>query len=463
MVVRLNPDQVQKSMLLTGPLARRWYCALKRGATYRVLWQWTNDATDVPRLTSLRPVPNKPLIDENICSHVMSPQDALILARSRSSDSSHTVTTIHVQGLLVHKTVDISHGWCLWCAQVEQTNDRTTIPHLVRIYIPPELDWTQWSVGFPGPLCRIWIYDLHWVRLRAANGVSVKLMASALSRLEWAPSEPRGLAYPNNAQSPDKIRLFRRDCSHCNALWKSSDQDDAAPVDSLIGAVFLSAEHGVLDSDHSLFVRASIVKCLEFQWYTPENQCATTDRSKTSSLPPLKIYTRFLISDGSGCALVEFGRPSSENDYPTFSHASRSDAVDSLELARSLFGIDSVNWRRLCLVLERELSSSRQRSLGKSFFAVPLKSLTGLQKLSPLMFALRSYLTSATFLRTHKFHLKRLFPGSWKSSAGLWRLRQVRLREGANDGNPIGGPGQMISFVVPPLQLFRLLSIDNDF
>lgn len=269
MIVQLLPSQIHKSVLLTGSVARRWYCALKRGGTYRVVWEWLNDTTDVPRITSLQSVPINSPTDEVECSHVMSPQDALILSRSRSCNSDNTVTSINVEGLLVHKTVSTSHGCCLWCAQVDQRNDQTAISHLLQIDIPPELDWTQWSAGFPGPFYWIRIYDLHWVRLHSGNGMSVKLMASALSRIEWIPQHE--LPYLNHSEDPEKRRLYQRDCAHCRTLWKCVDVDEAShPMDRLIGTV--PAECSVLGSDHALSVRACIIKCLEFQWYASVGQ-----------------------------------------------------------------------------------------------------------------------------------------------------------------------------------------------
>ncbi|VDP67560.1 unnamed protein product [Echinostoma caproni] len=172
---------------------------------------------------------------------------------------------------------------------------------------------------------------------------------------------------------------------------------------------------------------------------------------------------RLLISDGSGCALVELSRPLSmaTTASPVLNDTNQSD-WGKLELVRTLLGLDPANWRRLCRALEGELYAQRHKH-PVGVLSVPLKTDERSPHFSPLQFALRAFLTSPAFLRPHIFTLERIVTGAaWKSTGNLWRLRQTRLQRNT-DENSADESGLLVRFAVPPLQLFHLIELSSDF
>ncbi|KAK4468950.1 hypothetical protein MN116_007614 [Schistosoma mekongi] len=261
-------------------------------------------------------------------------------------------------------------------------------------------------------------------------------------------------------------------------------------------------------------VQATITRCLEFQIYRLSNAIgvdASQDVSENDSFVNLGFCIRFIITDGSGSALVQLGNPFIMSSSPSYSKTSScnitpripSDYLSSLtnskhttELARLLLGLSPLLWERLCRQWERLLDQGADLSLNLydftnditpecntsvSFSSTPSMSEPTSNKNNPISIklALKAYLNSPTFLRNCRFTLKRriknvprcqLFKTAAKTtetaassstSNERWRLKRIKLKNNhdfvSSNDNPL--QEQSVYFVLPPYQLYTLLNV----
>ncbi|TNN17051.1 Anillin [Schistosoma japonicum] len=263
-------------------------------------------------------------------------------------------------------------------------------------------------------------------------------------------------------------------------------------------------------------VQATITRCLEFQIYRLSNTIGidiSQDASENDDFVNLGFCIRFIITDGSGSALVQLGNPfimSSSSSYSRISSSNitpriPSDNLSSLtsskhttELARLLLGLNSLLWKRLCRQWKRLLDRGADLSLNlydfknditpecntsvsfsstSSMSSSILEPTSNKNNLISIKLALKAYLNSPTFLRNCRFTLKhriknvprchQLFKtaanttettASSSTSNERWRLKRIKLKNSHDfDNNPL--QKQSVYFVLPPYRLYTLLNV----
>ncbi|CAH8865631.1 unnamed protein product [Trichobilharzia szidati] len=247
-------------------------------------------------------------------------------------------------------------------------------------------------------------------------------------------------------------------------------------------------DHGSVTKE-CITVQATILRCLEFQIYRSPN----INENETS--PNFGICLRFIISDGSGSALVQLGNhpASTVTGVVTPPHRPTS------KLARLLLGFNVSIWKKLCYQLNCLLLSSttpislydvlNNNNITPHEYTTFNSSINDVvihrkDFLSSIKQALKVYLESPAFLRNCRFTLKkrqqpvrnipsrylqRCTPSSTSvaSSSERWRLKRINVTNGCdsatsnNDGDQHQQQHQSVYFVLPPYKLYTLINVTS--
>ncbi|KER25116.1 hypothetical protein T265_07342 [Opisthorchis viverrini] len=440
---RLPNEDTDKSMLLSGPVALRWYSTLRMGAFYQLCSEGLNESEQ--RLLSI--------VLENTeesllptCEHLISPSQVCDVIRNTQTTLGSICKTIVLRGTVVHKFQAVG-GWCLWLMDntvSDNTPDEFTPDAVIQLYLPFEEIWIH-------ALCTLWpfvcirVYGVHIFQTTETSGDAFRLIASSLSRVEV---EKRTGTFPcSNASSSPTVAPQQQSCSQCIRTFRST-----SVLNTLLPLTWLTCilhdENN--PTDGTVRIRGNIVGAWKFVCRRTVEEATSSDpisKCLKPVTPSFSISLCFLVSDGSASAVVSLGQK----------HHGRSTA-ESNELARVLFGLPQTTWTRLCAQLqdtiERDETAPNTTRGGYIYVKLSQENRFPTQ-LSPLEFALHTYLSSPSFIRPHIFHLRCTSP---RNTTCSWRLKEVHL----TGTSAISGAArsEKVHFVLPPFPTFTLVGLE---
>ncbi|TGZ68771.1 hypothetical protein CRM22_004096 [Opisthorchis felineus] len=440
---RLPNEDTDKSVLLSGPVSLRWYSILRTGAVHQLCFEGLNESEQRLLSAVLVNTEESPL---PMCEHLISPSQVCDVIRNNQTTLGSIYKTFVLRGTVVHKFQAVG-GWCLWLMDntvSDDTPDEFTPDAIIQLYLPFEEIWIH-------ALCTLWpfvcirVYGVHFSRTTETSDEAFRLIASSLSRVEV---EERTGTFPcSNASSPSTVASQQNFCSQCIGILRSrSVLNTLLPLSWL--TCTLHDENNLTDG--TVRIRGNIVRCMEFVCRRTVEEATSSDpvsKCLQPVTPSFSISLCFLVSDGSASAFVSLGQK----------HHGRSTA-ESNELARVLFGLPQTTWTRLCAqlqdTLERDETAPNLTRGG--YICVKLSQENRFPtQLSPLEFALHTYLSSPSFLRPHIFHLRCTFS---RNTTCSWRLKEVHL----TGTNAIGGAArsEKVHFVLPPFPTFTLVGLE---
>ncbi|KAF5399794.1 hypothetical protein PHET_06941 [Paragonimus heterotremus] len=441
--VSLTRNRIVTNLILSGPVALRWYCAFALETAYNFTWKPLDGnkqyllhvSTQVSDLPKLFP-----------CEHLVSVFQLKLLVDRAPSPISEL---LNLQALIVYKSHG-PQGWLLWLTDDDQwasVNDHQevmTLNSLIQLFLPCDNPW-------PETLCCSRPYTLmraYQIQLSHMNHSSIRLIASSISRIEIFQTVTRR----ESNRTPDQNSMVllsrsRPDCDICQAFrirvgsvsptlsWLISSWTDASP--------------------HCIRVRGLIVRCLEFACYSLSSENSSSDVTETVRLmlsrsdAQMAISMRFMMSDGSGIVLVQLGE-----DHAPSNHVSS--VWQTNKHARLLFGWNQTSWTRLCVQLAT-IVRRLQSPTGGACFRLQLGATAPPSdvRASCLELALRAFLNSPAFLRSHCFWLR---PVMARKAYCTWRLKDVRLTGTNVSGNPV--KPERVNIVLPPFQLYTLMDLE---
>ncbi|CAH8578783.1 unnamed protein product [Dicrocoelium dendriticum] len=421
---------------LTGPVALCWYYAFRLDSVYRLTT--AELGLDLHQLFLAEREESG--TDSLHCDHLLSMNHVTTLLRlAPCLPNADQFESINFKALLFHKSYS-SDGLSLWLTSHDLTSltsdrDAANLTEIVRLCLPATNSSAYSSPLCIGPGAIVRAYNVHLLRRGGFSSGRITLAASALSRLDFSP--------PSHTAYSPTIGPLHAECRKCTSL-KNRLGHRALDPPTLLAMV---SEHSVDAFGKGIRIRGHITKCLEF--FVCRVNRDSVHRPCATAPSELVFSIRFIVTDGSGGALVQLGPkipPLRCNPADLYSDS----AGQSNEHARLLFGLNPTSWDRLLTQIAGFVTYPDYQ------FAVRFEE-TGTSDSPTLASALRVFLTSPAFLRPHLLHLRRL-PAPGKS-VPRWRLRDLRLTS-SDDTSAQSSRTETLSIVLPPLQLCALLAVE---
>ncbi|CAH8630450.1 unnamed protein product [Schistosoma rodhaini] len=512
---------------LTGDLAYRWYYNFQIGYHYQLVWvnidnstSFTNDQSPLRQLINVSILNNSTLINrENLSLVNVANLNDIIHEGSKYPIGC----LLNFEAIILFKQCCSLNGDCiLWvttCNELPKSLsnfndiDITTVYKVNlsrKIKSVNNLDLISLFTTSNQTIlyCRFTNFSLSEIIPRSSS--------SSLTSLHLNYTDLSHIIIVNQMNTDSMLNKISTQLS--DSLMISLDNEyDNSPIVTKEPKLLISNNYdwigrsistGYSNIEGDLFkehinVQATITRCLEFQIYRLSNN---TGDDQNDDFVNLGICIRFVITDGSGSALVQLGHPfimpsSSSSGVPcqilSNNDSSSTSPEDNLELARLLLGLNCLIWKRLCCQWKRLLDQGVDLSF--NFYEVTNDSTTSecntlsfssssasfssevtsnnKYNLIPIKLALKTYLNSPTFLRNCRFTLKyrtkntprchrstTTSTSSLSNSADHWRLKQINLKDSDNSlyshDNHLGQQ-QSVYFVLPPYKLYTLINVTS--
>ncbi|KAA3679107.1 uncharacterized protein DEA37_0014338 [Paragonimus westermani] len=442
--VSLTHNKAVTNLILSGPIALRWYCAFALETVYHFIWK----PLDGNKQYLLQVSPQVSGLPKQFsCEHLVSVSELKLLIDHAQSPTSDL---LNLQALIVYKSRG-PQGWLLWLtdddqwASVNGDQDVMTLNSLIQLFLPCDNPWPE-TVCCSRPYVLMRAYQIQRSHM---NHPSIKLIASSISRIEIfqtfmgrqsdrLPDQNDGIVLPSRSRSDCAVcQAFRLRVSSVSSTlsWLTSSWTDAFP--------------------DCIRVRGLIVRCLEFACYKLDYETSSSDVKETArprlsrSDEQMAIFMRFIVSDGSGSALVQLGADRALNGHV-------STVSQTNKHARLLFGWNQTSWTRLCIQLAKIVGCSQSQMDGACFrLQLGATAPPSDSRASFLQLALCTFLSSPAFLRPHCFWLR---PVMTRKACCTWRLKDVQLTGTSANGNPVRS--ERVNIVLPPFQLYTLMDLE---
>ncbi|KAF6773602.1 hypothetical protein AHF37_07549 [Paragonimus kellicotti] len=441
--VSLTRNRTLTNLILSGPVALRWYCAFALEAVYHFTWK----PLDGNKQYLLQVSPQVSGLPKQFpCEHLVSVFELKLLIDHAQSPISDL---LNLQALIVYKSRG-PQGWLLWLTDDDQWTsikdhqEVITLNSLIQLFLPFDNPWPE-TVCCSRPYTLMRAYQ---IQLSHMNHLSMRLIASSISRIEIFQTvmgrESDGTLDQN---SMALLSRSRPDCTVCQAF--RIRVGSVSPTLSWLISSWTDA------SADCIRVRGFIVKCLEFACYSLNSENSTSDVTETVRLmlsrydEQIAISMRFMVSDGSGSVVVQLGEDRAPNSQV-------STVWQTNKHARLLFGWNQTSWTRLCMQLAT-IVGRPQSQLDGACFRLQLGATAPPSDggASCLELALHTFLNSPAFLRPHCFWLR---PVVARKACCTWRVKDVRLTGTDVSGNPVRP--ERVNIVLPPFKLYTLMDLE---
>ncbi|CAH8597239.1 unnamed protein product [Schistosoma intercalatum] len=525
-----NGSSVDSNLMylsLTGDLAYRWYYNFQIGYHYQLSWVNINSSTSFNHDQS----PLRQLISVSILNNSipMNRENLSFVNVANLNDIMHERSNYPIGCLLNFEAVilfkqycSLTGHWILWvttCSELPKTlsslnNIDVTTVYKVNLFrktkLVNNLDIVSLFTTSNQMIlyCRFTNFSLSAITPTSSSLASLHLNYTDLSRIIVVnQTNTDSMLDKISTQLSDSLTISL-DNEYDNSLIVTKEpklliSNNYDWIGGSISTGYSNVEGDLLKE--RINVQATITRCLEFQIYRLSN---TAGDDQNDDFANLGICIRFVITDGSGSALVQLGHPFiipslSSNGVPcqilSNNDSSSTSPKDNLELARLLLGLNCLIWKRLCCQWKRlldqgvdlsfnfyeftndnttfECNTSSLSSSSSTSFSSEVTSSNKKYNLIPIKLALKTYLNSPTFLRNCRFTLKYRTKNvphchrstttsttSLSNSADHWRLKQINLKDSDNSVYSHDNhlcQQQSVYFVLPPYRLYTLLNVTS--